>query len=218
MILKSNAFYPIKQEIILQLAGVSFDKKKELIQLAMQSDEVTIRQTIAETMPNIPLEFKPQFETFLEDKSYSTREIALQNLWAQFPEKRIELLDKSKDWQGNNDKNTRIIWLTLALETKEYEPTKKAELYNEMMNYASTSFDSSIRQNALENLIKINPSDERFLQSLVNATTHHKWQFVKFAKGTIRGMIKKEKFRKLFEDLLPKLAEEEQNSLKNLLK
>ena len=218
MILKSNAFYPIKQEIIYQLEAVSFDEKKELIQIAMQSEDVNIRQAIIETMPNIPLEFKPQYESFLEDKSYTTREIALQNLWAQFPENRIALLEKSKDWQGNNNKNLRIIWLTLALGTKEYEPTKKTEFYNEIVNYASTSFDSSIRQNALEILIKIKPSDERFLQSLVNATTHHKWQFVKFAKETIRAMIKKEEFRKLFEDLLPKLAEKEQNSLKILLK
>ena len=217
-ILKSDAFYPIKQEVIYQLETIAFDEKKDIIQLAMQSDDLNIRKAVAETITNIPLEFKPQFETFLEDKSYSIREIALQNLWAQFPENRIALLEKSKEWQGNNDKNLRIIWLTLALGTKEYEPTKKAELYNEIINYASTSFDSSIRQNALEILIKIKPSDERFLQSLVNATTHHKWQFVKFAKTTIRGMIKKEEFRKLFEDLLPKLNELEQNSLKNLLK
>ncbi|MEO8234097.1 MAG: M1 family metallopeptidase [Flavobacterium sp.] len=216
-ILKSDAFYPIKQEIIVQLEAISFDEKKELIQLAMQSNDVNIRQAVAETMTNIPLEFKEQYESFLDDKSYATREIALQNLWAQFPKNRIQLLEKSKDWQGNNDKNLRIIWLTLALGTKEYEPTKKAELYNEIVNYASTSFDSSIRQNALEILIKIKPSDERFLQSLVNATTHHKWQFVKFAKETIRGMIKKEEFRKLFEDLLPKLVDKEKVSLENLL-
>ncbi|WP_395056661.1 M1 family metallopeptidase [Flavobacterium sp.] len=217
-ILKSNAFHPTKQEVIYQLAAISFDEKKELIQLAMQSGDVNIRQAVAETMPKIPLDFKEQYESFLEDNSYKTREIALQNLWAQFPENRTALLEKSKDWQGKNDKNLRIIWLTLALGTKEYEPTKKAELYNEIINYASTSFDSSIRQNALEILIKIKPSDERVLQSLVNATTHHKWQFVKFAKETIREMIKKEEFRKLFKDLLPKLSEKEQNSLKSLLK
>jgi aminopeptidase N len=217
-ILKSNAFYPIKQEVIYQLAAISFDEKKELIQIAMKSGDVNIRQAVAETMPKISLEFKEQYESFLEDKSYRTREIALQNLWEQFPENRIELLEKSKNWQGRNDKNLRILWLTLALGTKEYEPTKKAELYNEIINYASTSFDSSIRQNALEILIKIKPSDERFLQSLVNATTHHKWQFVKFAKETIRGMIKREEFRKSFENLIPKLLEKEQNSLKNLLK
>ncbi|WP_394759575.1 M1 family metallopeptidase [Flavobacterium sp.] len=217
-ILKSNAFYPIKQEVIYQLATISFDKKKELIQIAMQSDDVNIRRAVAETMQKIPLDFKQQYESFLDDKSYTTRETALQNLWAQFPENRIELLEKSKDWQGRNDKNLRIIWLTLALGTKEYEPTKKAELYNEIINYASTSFDSSIRQNALEMVLKINPSDERVLSSLANAITHHKWQFVKFGKETIREMIKKEEFRKLFEDLLPKLSEKEQNSLKSLLK
>ncbi|WP_395045835.1 M1 family metallopeptidase [Flavobacterium sp.] len=216
-ILKSDTFYPIKQEVIHQLAVISFDEKKELIQIAMKSSDVNIRQAVAETIPKIPLEFKQQYESFLDDKSYATREIALQNLWAQFPENRTILLEKSKDWQGRNDKNLRIIWLTLALGTKEYEPTKKAELYNEIVNYASTSFDSSIRQNALEILIKINPSDERVLQSLVNATTHHKWQFVKFGKETIRAMLKKEEFRKLFNDLLPKLTEREKVSLFVLL-
>jgi aminopeptidase N len=216
-VLKSNVFYPIKQEVIYQLEVISFDEKKELIQMAMQSGGINIRQAVAETMPKIPLEFKQQYESFLDDKSYTTREIALQNLWAQFPENRTMLIEKSKDWQGRNDKNLRIVWLTLALGTKEYEPTKKAELYNEIVNYASTNFDSSIRQNALEILVKINPSDERVLTSLVNATTHHKWQFVKFAKETIREMIKKEEFRTLFNDLLPKLIDKEKVSLEKLL-
>jgi aminopeptidase N len=216
-ILKSNAFYPIKQEVIYQLAAISFDEKKELIQIAMQSGDVNIRQAIAETMPKIPLEFREQYESFLDDKSYTTREIALQNLWSQFPDSRIELLEKSKDWQGRNDKNLRVIWLTLALGTKEYEPTKKAELYNEIINYTSTSFDSSIRQNALEMVLKINASDERVLSSLANAITHHKWQFVKFGKETIREMIKKQEFRKSFTDLLPKLTDKEKDSLEKLL-
>ncbi|OUD27042.1 M1 family metallopeptidase [Flavobacterium psychrophilum] len=216
-ILKSDLFYPIKEEVIYQLAATPFEEKKELIQIAMKTGDVNIRQAIAQTMPKIPLEFKPEYESLLDDKSYATREIALQNLWIQFPENRTILLEKAKIWEGNNDRNLRIIWLTLALATKEYEPTKKTKFYNEIVNYAGTNFDSSIRQNALEVLIKINPSDEIVLQSLANATTHHKWQFVKFAKETIRGMIKKEGFRKLFEELLPKLIDKERLNLEKLL-
>ncbi|EKT4549534.1 M1 family metallopeptidase [Flavobacterium psychrophilum] len=216
-ILKSDLFYPIKEEVIYQLAATPFEEKKELIQIAMKTGDVNIRQAIAQTMQKIPLEFKPEYESLLDDKSYATREIALQNLWIQFPENRTILLEKAKIWEGNNDRNLRIIWLTLALATKEYEPTKKTKFYNEIVNYAGTNFDSSIRQNALEVLIKINPSDEIVLQSLANATTHHKWQFVKFAKETIRGMIKKEGFRKLFEELLPKLIDKERLNLEKLL-
>ncbi|ELV7525195.1 M1 family metallopeptidase [Flavobacterium psychrophilum] len=216
-ILKSDLFYPIKEEVIYQLAATPFEEKKELIQIAMKTGDVNIRQAIAQTMPKIPLEFKPEYESLLDDKSYATREIALQNLWIQFPENRTILLEKAKIWEGNNDRNLRIIWLTLALATKEYEPTKKIKFYNEIVNYAGTNFDSSIRQNALEVLIKINPSDEIVLQSLANATTHHKWQFAKFAKETIRGMIKKEGFRKLFEELLPKLIDKERLNLEKLL-
>ncbi|WP_306474234.1 HEAT repeat domain-containing protein, partial [Flavobacterium psychrophilum] len=216
-ILKSDLFYPIKEEVIYQLAATPFEEKKELIQIAMKTGDVNIRQAIAQTMPKIPLEFKPEYESLLDDKSYATREIALQNLWIQFPENRTILLEKAKIWEGNNDRNLRIIWLTLALGTKEYEPTKKTKFYNEIVNYAGTNFDSSIRQNALEVLIKINPSDEIVLQSLANATTHHKWQFVKFAKETIRAMIKKEGFRKLFEELLPKLIDKERLNLEKLL-
>ncbi|HFG0471250.1 M1 family metallopeptidase [Flavobacterium psychrophilum] len=216
-ILKSDLFYPIKEEVIYQLAATPFEEKKELIQIAMKTGDVNIRQAIAQTMPKIPLEFKPEYESLLDDKSYATREIALQNLWIQFPENRTILLEKAKIWEGNNDRNLRIIWLTLALATKEYEPTKKTKFYNEIVNYAGTNFDSSIRQNALEVLIKINPSGEIVLQSLANATTHHKWQFVKFAKETIRAMIKKEGFRKLFEELLPKLIDKERLNLEKLL-
>ena len=60
--------------------------------------------------------------------------------------------------------------------------------------------------------------DEKVLSSLVNATTHHKWQFVAFAKNTIRAMLKNEKFKAAFQELLPKLSEKEQAFLTNEMK
>jgi aminopeptidase N len=197
---------------------VPFEEKKELIAIAFQSNDVKVRQTIAETMQDFPLEFKSQYESLLSDNSYVTREMALQNLWGKFPEDRLSLITKSENWTGLNDKNLRIVWLALALATPEYQKESKSKFYNEMIDYASVNFDSSIRRNALEMLLRINPSDENVLQSLVNATIHHKWQFVKFGKDTIRDLIKTAEFRQKFNDLLPKLPEKEQVSLQNLLK
>ena len=88
----------------------------------------------------------------------------------------------------------------------------------ELINYTSANYDSSIRQAALESLLAINSENEKVLQSLVNATTHNKWQFVKFGKDTIRLLIKDKKFRKLFVDLIPKLTEKEKINLDKLLK
>jgi aminopeptidase N len=55
------------------------------------------------------------------------------------------------------------------------------------------------------------------LKNLVNATTHHKWQFTKYARDKIRALIKDEKYYNLFENLLPSLPDNEQFQLKRLL-
>ncbi|WP_309609354.1 M1 family metallopeptidase [Flavobacterium sp.] len=217
-ILKSNAFYPIKQEVIYQLTDVSIEDKKDLLQMAMQSDNVQIRQAVAETLQIVPLDFKTEYESLLGDKSYRTREIVLTNLCQQFPTDVSVYLNQSQNWIGFNNRNLRIDWLSIALKNPNYESGKQLDFLSELINYTSVNFDSSIRQNALEALLILNPENEKVLQSLVNATTHHKWQFVKFGKDNIRLLIKDEKFRKLFQDLIPKLAEKEKMNLEKLSK
>ena len=217
-ILKSNAYYPIKQEVIYQLADISFEKKPELLQIAMTTNDVQVRQAIAETLQSIPVDFKTQYELLLDDKSYKTREIVLANLCQQFPKDVAIYLNQSQNWIGFNNRNLRITWLTIALKNPDYESARQSDFMAELINYTSTNYDSSIRQTALQSLLTINTENEKVLQSLVNATIHNKWQFVKFGKDTIRSLIKDEKFRKLFFDLIPKLSEKEKINLEKLLK
>ncbi|WP_300568911.1 M1 family metallopeptidase [Flavobacterium sp.] len=208
-VLKSNAFHPIKEEIIYQLMDVPFEKKKEVLLLVMQSNDVHVRQAVAETLSQFPLEFKGEYESLLEDNSYYTREIALQTLWSQFPEERFYLLEKSKNWVGLNDKSLRMTWISLVLFTPNYQEENKLNLLNELLDYSTSKYDSNVRQNALEVLLKMNYSHKQVLLSLANATIHHKWQLVKFAKDTIRGLIKKEEFRNKFQEIISELPERE---------
>lgn len=217
-ILKSNSYYVLYQEVIYQLIDVPFEEKKVLLQLAMQTNNIYVRQAIAETTKQIPLEFKAEYESLLHDKSYIIKEIVLQQLCAQFPQDSHNYLELSKDWIGNNDKSLRTIWLGLALDSNQFSPEEKRQFYTELVSYAQPDFDSTIRKNALEVLLQITPDADNVLRSLVNATTHHKWQFVAFAKNTIRGMLKKDKFKVAFQELLPKLNEREQSFLKGELK
>ena len=216
-LLNGNAFYPIKEEVIYQMQSVSYEDKKELLKFAMQTNDVRTRQAIAKTLTTIPEDFKTDYRTLLDDKSYITREIALNKYWSDFPEERISVLNKSKDWIGLNDKNLRVLWLTLALATKDFENDKKASYYDELLNYATPKFESNLRQNAITKLLFLDKNDQNTLKYLVNALVSHKWQFVKFARENIRNLLKSDIHRKFFEEMLEQLPEGEKNQLNRLI-
>lgn len=216
-ILKSDAYYPLKEEVVYQLQPLEFAEKEALLRLAMASKNLNVRQAVAKTINKFPEEFKPEFETFLDDNSYVTREIALNVLWSQFPKEQHKYLEKSKNWIGMNDKNLRILWLTMALMSKDYEVENKVNFYDELLNYTTPKFESNVRQNAITNLLFIKPTDTNVLQALVNPLTSHKWQFSKFSRDKIRELIKKEKFKNYYLELLPTLPENEKAQLKRLL-
>jgi aminopeptidase N len=216
-ILKSNDYYPVKEEVLLQIQSVDFKAKKSLIDVAMKSSDVKVRQAVAKTLQKFPEEYLPEFETFLDDKSYVTNEIALNVLWSQFPKDRIKYLEKSRNWVGMNDKNLRILWLTMALATKDFEPENKLKYYDELVTYTTIDYESVVRQSAITNLLYINSGDTNALKSLVNPMTHHKWQFSKFARDKIRSLIKKDNYRLFYTELLPELPENEKAILGRLL-
>lgn len=217
-ILASNAFYPIKQEIVNQLQELPFDEKKDMLYKAMQTNDVFVRQAVAGNFDKVPEGFKTEYETLLDDKSYFTREIALNRLWSQFPEDRNRLLDKSDGWIGLIDKNLRILWLSMALKTKEYNPDKKGTYYDELLQYASPDFRINTRINALDKLIYLDKSDKNYLPFLVNGLVSHIPRFSKFSRDKIRAQLKNPNHREYYEELLESLPENEKLQLDKLLK
>ncbi len=213
----SKVYYPIKEEIIYQCEKVPFEEKKQLLKLALATNEINVRQAIANTTPKVSLEFKSDFESLLNDNSYITKEISLSTFWSQFPEDQKKILDNSKEWIGFNDKSLRILWLTLALGTKEYQMADKAKFYDELLNYCNPEYETSIRQNAMENLLFINDKDKNVLPNLVNSITSYRWQFSKFGKDKIRLLLKNPNIRIYLEELLPNLSEEENIVLSKIL-
>ena len=213
----SEVYFPIKEEIIYQCEKVPFEEKQQLLKLALATNDINVRQAVANTTPKVTLEFKSDFESLLNDNSYITKEIALSTFWTQFPEDQKRILDKSKEWIGFNDNNLRILWLTLALGTKEYQMEDKAKFYDELLNYCNPEFETSIRQNAMENLLFINDKDKNVLPNLVNSLVSYKWQFSKFGKDKIRLLLKNPNIRNYLEQLLPNLSKEENVILVKIL-
>lgn len=215
--IKSDAYFPVKTEIIYQIANVPFAEKQKLLDLAMQSNTLEVRRSIANTFVKVPVEFQSQYESLLNDDSYYTKEVALSSLWDSFPEEREKYLETAKNWEGNNDKSLRIQYLTLSQSSKVLTSDAKGKGYQELQNYTSSNFESSIRQNATDAILSINPKDEIMLKNLINAILHFKWQFSKYAKDQIRVLLKKNEMRLVFEKILPELNPNDQIQLKKLM-
>ncbi|MFV8376799.1 M1 family metallopeptidase [Flavobacterium sp. LB1P62] len=215
--LQSDVYFTVKEAIVNQLKEVKFEDKVVLLSLALETKNIHVRQAIAATLNEIPENFRAQYETLLDDKSYQTQEIVLYNLWNNFPEQRARYLDKSKEWIGFSDYNLRTLWLSLALSTHNYS-TNKEPLIDELINYSSSNYEATIRQDALEKLLAFNIINDEVLKNLVKATTHHMWQFSKFGRDNIRRLLKNATIRVSFERILPNLNETEQFQLNRLLK
>jgi aminopeptidase N len=199
-ILKSEAYYPVKQYIVYRTQNVPFDERKVILETALATNDVLVRRAVAESTPVIPEAFKSQYETLLNDNSYQTKEIALVNLCKSFPDDREKYLFQNRRLIGNNDKSLRITWLRLAYDTPAFE-TQRLDFYLELLHYASAHYESSIRQNALEALLSIDFMNEKVITQLFLATNHHKWQFTLFARTKIRELLKNPAYRTQVEQL-----------------
>lgn len=216
-ILKSDVFYPIKEEIIYQLQDLPYEEKADFLKIAMQTKDFKTRQAIAKTIRNIPADFKTEYATLLDDDSYITKEIAMNVYFSEFPEDQHWLLEKTKDWVGFNDRNLRVLWLTLSLRTKDYQQENKVIFYEELLQYASPNYESTLRQNALTKLLYLDRNDVNPMKYLVNGLVSHRWQFSKYARDNIRALLKSDKHRKYFQSILPEIPENEQVQLNRLL-
>nr|WP_294923553.1 M1 family metallopeptidase [uncultured Flavobacterium sp.] len=215
-ILNSDIYQSVKESVINQVASEKYEAKKVLLTAALSTNNTKVRQAVAENFSNIPEDFKMQYETLLEDKSYQTQEIALYFLWKSFPENRHAYLDQTKNRIGFNDYNLRTLWLSLALSTTNYSDNPEA-LISELIAFSSTKYEATTRQNALEKLIAFKIINDQVLSNLVGATTHHMWQFSKFGRDTIRLLLKNPEMRASFNRILTNLTPDEQFQLNRLL-
>jgi aminopeptidase N len=205
-------------EIQYQMKFIPYEDKRELLALALETNDLKVRQSVAEFTEEIPAEFKSRYESLLEDDSYDTKEIAFMNLWKNFPDSRNLYLSKAQNWIGGNDKSLRILFLTFSIFSIEGQTDEKTKYYDELVDYTSAKYESSVRQNAIMNALTISDKDSNVLKNLVNATTHYKWQFSKFAREKIRELLALEGYKTIFETLMSSLNENEKSQLQKLLK
>ncbi|UAB81036.1 M1 family metallopeptidase [Marixanthomonas sp. SCSIO 43207] len=203
----------VGQEAVYQLFDEPILQTLPLYKKAFKSENLYVRQAIANTLTTIPNELQEEYESLLNDASYVTKEAALYNLWINFPEKRNEYLDKMKGVVGFQNKNVRQLWLVLALVTEGYEADKKQLFASELINYSSKEFSFEIREKAFEFINELNMYTSEALKNLVNASMHHNWRFKKYARKLLDEVLKNSVYKKQLEGVLFQLPKKEKDFL-----
>ena len=189
--LPEKVHYSLQQVVLKELLGKpNYPTYTDLISEGFFSENLKVRQTLAEGFQRISVKFKLEYETLLTDDSYKTIEIALLSLWANFPENRLAYLKSTEQIKGFNDKNIRTLWLALALNTKGFQKENYYEFYNELVLYTHPVNHFEVRRNAFQYLNELQLMNSEVLKNLTNGATHHNWRFKSYCKELLQSVKK----------------------------
>ena len=181
---------------------------EELIEKAFDTDTIPLRQSLAIKMDSIPSSLKTKYESLLNDKSYITIESALFKLWASFPKDRKKYLYSTKNIDGLPNQNVKLLWLTLAILTNDYEAQNTQQYFIELSGYTSPKYSWETRMGAFQYVSEIGFNDQS-LKNLINATVHHSWQFKKYAQNLMDKLLKDSDYQNRIEGIAKELKEDE---------
>lgn len=207
----------VGQEVVNQLSDAPTRKVIDLYKKAFNTNNILVRQAIAENLQNVPAALQSQFESLLDDESYFTQEKALMALYQNFPDKRNQYLTKMEGVQGFSNKNVRLLWLTLSLVTREFKIEKSQEFYKELAGYTQPRYPYELRQNAFSYLYQINSFTTENYKNLLKAIDHPVWRFAKYARKLFNKLMEDKERRKEIMMLKPDLSEHYQERIKKVL-
>ena len=166
-----------------------------LLLLPLSQPNVQIRQQAIQMLRDMtitPTELEvlqPVLEPLLYDRSYVTQELALFTLWVSYPEEKTKYLEQTKDVVGLPNKNIRLLWLTLAILTNEYDSKNTQRYFQELNTYTAPQYGWEVRMGAFQYLHQAVGLNEESLKNLLKATAHHSWQFKKFARNLVDELV-----------------------------
>ncbi|GGI57658.1 aminopeptidase [Winogradskyella haliclonae] len=163
-------------------------QRPQLINVTTFQNGLKVRQAISTYLKYVPKNLKSEYESLLDDKSYITIENALYNLWTSFPTERSKYLSKTRNIEGFSDKNVRLLWLVLHLNTPDYNSDAKSDILAELLDYTNDYHNAELRMNAFRYLKLMNACNDLCKSNLELAKSHHNWRMTKFAKDMLNEL------------------------------
>ena len=219
-VMKSDIYYPAKSEILIQINDIPFQEKIDFINFIMQSKDLAVRNELINTLNDFPETNKNQYESFLFDANYDTKLKALTVLTKKFPADKKRYFEIAKNWQGENDKRLRIHFLALNIfsESNNIDSESIISYKKEIVDYSSSNYEFSVRQNAIIYLKQLQMLDKFVLENLLECCLYKNWRYAKWGKDFLKEILSDEKIKQKYLELLPSLNTEKHTMFNRFLK
>jgi aminopeptidase N len=198
---KAEKFHGIKAEILSQLMYDENKNSKEIIKMAFTDKSADVRKAVIAKMPTIPLEFKTNYESFLQDSSYDIIASSLEKLCNEFPTEIEKYLAITKDIIGVRNRNVELKWLEMSLMQKGNQ-----DLFNKLVNYTSNSYEFQTRINAIGVLKKFNYFDAYMMDNCFDAIFNPNSRLAGPALDALKHFKAQYTFKQMIEEKMAALS------------
>lgn len=185
---KSN-YYLIKAEIVKQLSQDTHKQSLAVIKQALSDPDVKVRKSVLDNFKTIPEELLPDVEKLLKDPSYDIILNVLEYLSFANPEKIPFYLEQTKDVEGVPGKNIKIKWLEIASMSNE-------KYTDQLVSYASNTYEFRTRANAINSLKKLNYLDANEIEYLIDAMLSANTRLANPAAGAVKNFYEQLHYRR----------------------
>lgn len=211
-LMAKEKFHAIKGEIVYQVANNTDLESFEIIKMALNDKEASVRKSVIQNINKIPESLILEFEKLLSDSSYETITIALEKLYHQFPEQRIKYLELTEKTYGTRGLNVRIKWLELSA-------PKNNNAMLELISYTSQSYEFTTRKNAMEALQRLNFFDEILIENITQAMLSFNTRLANPAAEVLKHFYNQNNYKLIIESFIERsnYSIEEKNNLKRMI-
>jgi aminopeptidase N len=195
-----ESFHLNKSEIISQLSIGTDPRLIEFVKKAISDKDAYVRRAVLQNITVVPNDLKQVYETLLKDISYINVELALVNLVNSFPEDAERFLSETANEEGWRGKNIRIRWLELSI------GLGKKEHLDELVRYASESYEFETRQNSLLALKRLNYLDLKVAQNLMDAVLYWNYKLSNTGKDVLNYFKQQTNYKEILNNSLNSLS------------
>ena len=179
------------------------DVRRTLI-AALADSDAEVRRTVISTLRTIPEWLKAQCLSLLRDSSYQIVQLALERLASTYPDSVIEYVRQVERSSFSDECAGHRIRITCNRIRAEHGDTLARE---RLVDFASSSFEFTTRQNAIVALRTLNWCDTRLVRYLIDARYHFNQHLSSVARDALSYYAKQSHYRELIRGAVRQLGE-----------
>ncbi len=200
-------FHALKAEILAQLLYDNSPSSLEIVRASFTDKSTDLKKALISKMHTITANFKTDYEKLLVDSSYDVVASALEKLCTDFPQDAPRYLQLTKGVIGVRARNVELKWIEMSLAQLGTQ-----ELFNQLVNYTSVSYEFQTRVAAMGILKKFNYFDAYLMDHCFDAMFNPNNRLSGPAIEALKYFKNQYTYRQMIEDRMNELSADEKKS------